>query len=174
MSNATQSARRPSPDSTVEGPTSRGRPARVTGAIVLLTIGALGAFLWAVLSVLGYVESGRYDGIATRMSFVEYIIDMPDQILIPLGVALASAGAALGVVRRRQWGRRLAIGLALAMALTGLVLLFRAVLEWNLPGSFAILLVPPGLILLLSGASLAYAMISAPGYFFDRSSATSA
>jgi hypothetical protein len=141
------------------------RPARVTIAVVVLAAVAALAFIYVALSIRGYVDSATYDGIASRMTFLEFVADAPDQVLIPTGLGTTATAAAFGVIRRRSWGRILAILIGLALVLGGLVVLVAAVREWGLPGSFSGLLLAPAIVAILVGAFVGLAAFMAATYF---------
>ncbi len=150
------------------GDADRARPARVTGAVLVLGIAAALSLVWAVRSVLGYFESTEYGGIATLMPIHEFILDAPEQVILPLGLAVLAGTASLGVWQGRPWGRALA-AIVTAIILLGAVLLtVGVVVEWGLPGSFAVLLIPPIIVMLVVGGYIVWTLLTSSTYFDRR------
>jgi hypothetical protein len=145
----------------------RPRPARVRYASLTLIVVAALALVFAGLSVRGYFESAQYEGIATRMTFAEFVVDAPDQILVPIGLALAAGTAAVGMFRRREWGRIVAVAVGVAIGIGGVMLLVTALREWGLPGSYSVLLVPPGVVATLVGSFIAVACLTTASFFSE-------
>ncbi len=140
------------------------RPASVTALGILLSIIAALLLFGGVRTLLGYFESAQFDGVATRMSLGEYLFERPQEtLLLPLiGVAAAIAG--VGVFRGRRWARLLAVAVGVAMILGGAFLLLMVLSELGVPGSFAILFLPPGILAVLIGGYVVWAALAHSAY----------
>lgn len=124
---------------------------------------ALLSDLALALSVLQYVQSSDYGGIATRVPSLEYFTGAPE-VLIPAALGTAAALGAVGVFRGRRWGRVLAIGLGAFIILGGLFLLGNLVREWGMPGSFAVFSVPPAILAFLIGGFVVWTALRNAAY----------
>jgi len=142
-----------------------GRPRSVTGlGVVLIVIGVL-ALLNMARGLVGYFQSAAADGIATEVSLGEFLLVAPEQTLVPAAVGIIAGIACLGVLRGHRWGQILAIGVGAATLLGGVRLLVPAIVEWGVPGSFSILLLPPAFVAFLVGAYVLYAALVNRSYF---------
>ncbi|MEP7083028.1 MAG: hypothetical protein ABI841_08675 [Chloroflexota bacterium] len=139
-------------------------PRSVIGLWAMLIVISALLLLSAARSILGYFESAQYDGVATRMSLVEYLLERPQDTLLPPFVGLMAAIAAAGVFGGRRWARPLAAAVGVATILGGAFLLLVVLSELGLPGSFAILFLPPALLALLVGAFVVYAALRNAAY----------
>lgn len=140
------------------------RPASVTALGVLLILIAALLLFSAVRGVLGYFESAQYGGVATRMSLAEYLLERPQETLLPPFIGLVAAIAGVGVFRGRRWARPLAVGVGVAAIVGGVFLLLIVLSELGLPGSFAMLFLPPGLLAILIGGFVVYAALANGAY----------
>jgi len=86
------------------------------------------------------------------------------QLAIPPFIGLVAAIAGVGVFRGRQWARPLAVGVGVATILGGVFLLLIVLSELGLPGSFAMLFLPPGLLAILIGGFVVYAALANGAY----------
>jgi hypothetical protein len=148
--------------STGPGPVRTARRARITGGVLLLSVVATLAAAYALRGGLGYFEQGA---IGTRMPFSEFLVSAPDQVAVPITVAGLAGAAAVGVLRRRAWGRLLALAIAVAFLGSGLFLAIEAIRGWGVAGSFAILLVPLAVGAVLFGGFVTWATWSSRAYF---------
>ena len=130
--------------------------------LVLLVL-ALFSILAVGLSVLQYVQSSEYGGIATQVPPLEYFPRAPE-VLIPAALGITAALGAVGVLRGHRWGRILAVGLGAAINLGGLFALANLVREWGMPGSFAVLSVPPAIVAFLVGGFVVYVALRNAAY----------
>jgi hypothetical protein len=142
-----------------------GRPRSVTALGVVLILIALLALLNVARGLVGYFESAGYGGIATRVSVAEFVVTASDQILVPAAIGIGSALASTGVFRGRRWGQVLAICVGSAILLVGAMLTLPTIVEWGVPGSFALLLLPGALIAFLVGGYVLYAAFVNRAYF---------
>jgi len=117
--------------------------------IALLFLAYAGVILASYLAV-----SGDVGGIA---SLVELLMQAPTQVLVPSAIGIAAGIAGIGVLRARRWGAVLAIGVGLALILGGVVLLWVVFSELGLPGSFAVLFLPPAAVALVVGTFVLWA-----------------
>ena len=117
--------------------------------IALLFLAYAGVILASYLAVPGDVG-----GIA---SLVELLMQAPTQVLVPSAIGIAAGIAGIGVLRARRWGAVLAIGVGLALILGGVVLLWVVFSELGLPGSFAVLFLPPAAVALVVGTFVLWA-----------------
>ncbi len=127
--------------------------------VTLIVIAAL-TLLNTARGFVSYFPSADDGGIVPQISVLEFLLDAPEQTLVPAVVGILSAIAAVGVFRGRRWGQILAIGVGAASVLGGVMLLLPLIAEWGPPGSFAILLVPPGIVALLAGAFIVYTAVA--------------
>lgn len=132
---------------------------------VMLVVTAVLALLNTARGLVGYFQSADVGGIANQISVGEFLLEAPEQTLVPAVVGIVSGIAAVGVFRARRWGQILAIGVGAASLLGGVMLLLPLIVEWGVPGSFAILLVPPGIVALLAGAFIVYTAVANRAYF---------
>ncbi len=140
----------------------------MTGAVLVLGIVAALTLFWAVRSVLGYFESADFGGIATLMPIHEFILDAPEQVILPLGLGVLAGTAGIGVWQGRPWGRAVAAIVAAVILLGAVLMTVSVVVEWGLPGSFAVLLIPPTIVALAGGGYIAWALLTSPTYFDRR------
>jgi hypothetical protein len=131
----------------------------------MLIVIAVLTLLYMARGLVGYFQSADVGGIATQISIGEFLLEAPEQILVPAAVGILSGISAVGVFRGRRSGQILAIGVGAAYLIGGVILLVPAVVEWGVPGSFAILLVPPGIVALLAGVFIVYAAVAHRAYF---------
>jgi uncharacterized membrane protein (UPF0136 family) len=131
----------------------------------MLIVIAVLTLLNTARGLVGYFQSAADSGIATQISVGEFLLEAPEQILVPAVVGILSGIAAVGVFRGRRWSQILAIGVGAASLLGGVMLLLPAIVEWGVPGSFAILFIPPGIVALLVGAFIVYAAVAYRAYF---------
>lgn len=113
----------------------------------LLSVLALVAVLTTALVVVTVVASQfvtDVDGTTRELPLVKRITGDPARFLLPLALAIAAGGAAVGLARGLQWAADLAIMVGISVLLIGAFLLYQAAREWGLEGSFSALLVPPG------------------------------
>lgn len=134
-----------------------GRPRTVMGLGVVLVVVAALALLNGAREVVGYFQSADDGGIATQLSVGEFLLVAAAQTMVPAGIGILSAIAAVGVFRGRRWGQILAIGIGAASLLGGVMLSLPAIVEWGVPGSFAVLLLPAAFVAFLIGAYVLYA-----------------
>ncbi|MGZ8476002.1 MAG: hypothetical protein ACXWWQ_07280 [Candidatus Limnocylindria bacterium] len=140
------------------------RPASATAlGIVLILVAAL-LLLSAVRYIPGYFETAELEGVATRMSLAEYLLERPLEILVPPFIGLLAAVAGIGVFGGRRWARPLAVVVGVATMLGGVFLLVVVLSELGVPGSFAMLFLPPGILALLIGAYVVYAALTNEAY----------
>ena len=140
------------------------RPASVTAlGIVLILLAAL-LLLSLMRYIPGYFEIAALEDAATRRSLLEYLMERPEDTLLPPLIGLASAIAAVGVFRGRGWAGWLAIAVGLAILAGGVLLLFIAVSGLGAPGSFAVLIFPPAILALLIGGFVVYAALRNAAY----------
>lgn len=132
------------------------RPRSVTQLAAVLSVVSVLAILLVVLSLIGYFGSAAEDGVATRMSLGAFLLDSPEATLIPAGFGIAAGIAAIGVARCRRWGQILAVGVGVVCLLVGMRLLAPAIAEWDMPGSFAVLSLPPAFVAFGVGAYVLY------------------
>lgn len=90
-------------------------------------------------------------------------------VLLPATFAAVAVAAGFGMLTGARWGWQLGLVAAAAVLAAGAWLVITALMEWNLPGSFAALRLPPAAVALLVGGSLAYGLISKRAHFADRS-----
>jgi hypothetical protein len=145
------------------------RPKSVTALGILLTVIAALLLLSAARGIVGYFESAEYGGVATQLSLVEHLLVRPQDTLLPPLIGLMAAIAAVGVFQRRAWARPLSVAVGVAVILGGAFLLFIVVAEWGLPGSFAVLFLPPGLLAVLIGAFVVWASLANAAYLHRQS-----
>jgi len=126
-----------------QGPGMR-RPRSVTGLGVVLIVIAVLALLNTARGLVSYFQSADY-GTA--------------------GAGILSVIAAVGVFRGRRWGQILAIGVGAASLLSGVMLSLPTIVEWGMPGSFALLLLPFASVAFLVGAYVLYAALVNKAYF---------
>ncbi|HEX7224736.1 MAG TPA: hypothetical protein VF367_04065 [Candidatus Limnocylindria bacterium] len=141
------------------------RPARITGAAVLLSVVVLLAVAYVIRGVLGYFDQGA---IGTRMPFPQFLVSAPNQVAVPITVAGLAGAATVGILRRRAWGRLLALAIAVAFLGSGLLLTIEAIRGWGVAGSFAVLVVPLALVALLCGGFVMWATWSTRAHFDGR------
>jgi hypothetical protein len=155
------------PGSQAERP-MRSRPTRVTiAAIVLIAVAGL-AFLYGSVGFLSYFGSFQEYGSATGTTAVEFVTGALAQALIPVAIALVAGTAAIGLLRGTRWGAALTIAASIVFLVGGLALLYGAMREWGLPGSFAVLYLPPAVVAILVGAYVGLATLTSGSYFADR------
>ncbi len=142
-----------------------GRPPSVTRLGIVLIVVALLALLNMARGLVGYFQSADDGGIATQVSLGEFLLVAPEQTLVPAGIGTLSGIGAVGVFRGRRWSRILAIGVGAASVLGGVMLSLPAILEWGVPGSFALLLLPAAVVAFLIGAYVLYAAHVNRAYF---------
>jgi hypothetical protein len=136
------------------------RPTRINVAAVVLVLTAVLALAFAALQVVGYAGSAEYDGIATRMGFFEYVLDAPDQTVLPVALAITAGAAAYGLRRGLPWGRALAGAVGVLFLAGAIKLAVTAIAEWGLPGSFSAFLIPPAVVATLIGGYLVWAALT--------------
>jgi hypothetical protein len=136
----------------------------VTGlGVVLIVIGVL-ALLNVARGLVGYFASAEDGGIASQAPIGEYLLLAPAETLVPAGVGMFSVIAGVGVFLDRSWGRILAIGVGAATVLAGVLLTLPAIVEWGVPGSFAMLLLPAAFIAFVLGGYVLYAALANRAY----------
>ena len=140
------------------------RPASVTALGILLVLIAALLLVSGARNVLGYFESAQFDGVATRMSLASYLLERPQETLLPPFIGLMAAIAGIGVFGGRRWARPLAVAVGVAIILGGLFLLLVVLSELGIPGSFAMLFLPPGILAVLIGLFVVYAALSNAAY----------
>lgn len=140
------------------------RPASVTALGMVLIVIAVLLLLSAARGIVGYFESAEYGGVATRVSLAEYLLERPQDTLLPPLIGVMAAIAAVGAFRGRGWARPLSVAVGAAVILGGAFLLFIVVAEWGLPGSFAVLFLPPGLLAVLIGGFVVWAALANGAY----------
>jgi hypothetical protein len=124
------------------------RPRSVTGQGVVLIVIAVLALLNLARGLVG-----------------EFLLADPGQTLVPAGVGILSLIAAVRVFRGRRWSQILAIGVGAASLLGGVMLSLPMIVEWGMPGSFAVLLLPFAFVAFLIGAYVLYAALVNRPYF---------
>lgn len=137
------------------------RPRSISGLVVALIVIAALTLLQAAVRMIGYPSAD--DGSVAPLS--EFLLGQPEQTLLPPAIGLLAGIAAVGVLRGRRWGAILAIAVGTATILGGVILLWVAIVELGVPGSFAVLFVPPGIVALLAGAFILYAALANQAYF---------
>ena len=125
--------------------------------VVLIVIAVL-TLLRAAVSFVGYDDGGT-------APLSEFLLGQPEQTLLPPAFGVLAGIAAVGVLRGRRWGAILTIAVGTATILGGVILLWIAIIEHGVPGSFAVLFVPPGIAALLAGAFILYAALANQAYF---------
>jgi hypothetical protein len=90
-------------------------------------------------------------------------------VLLPATFAAVAVAAGFGMLAGARWGWQLGLVAAAAVLAGGAWLVITALMEWSLPGSFAVLRLAPAAVAFLVGGSLAYGLISKRAYFADRS-----
>ena len=130
---------------------------------MLVVVAAL-AILNTARSVVGYLPVAGDGGPAAPFSITEFLLTTPEQTLAPALVGLFSAVAAGGVFRARHWSIVLVIGVGVAMLMGGVLLALPSIVEWGVLGSFALLLLPAGLLAVLIGMYLVYAALANRAY----------
>lgn len=140
------------------------RPASVTALGILLILIAALLLVGAARNVLGYFESAQFEGVATRMSLLEYLTERPQETLLPPFIGLMAAIAGIGVFAGRRWARPLAVAVGVATILGGVFLLLVVLSELGIPGSFAMLFLPPGILAVLIGSYVVYAALTNGAY----------
>lgn len=135
------------------------RPASVTALGMVLIVIAVLLLLNTARGIAGYFESAEFGGVATQMSLAEYLVERPQDTLLPPVVGVVAAVAAVGVFRGRAWARPLSVAVGVIVILGGAFLLLIVASEWGVPGSFAILFLPPGLLAVLIGAFVVWAAL---------------
>lgn len=143
------------------------RPARVTVAGTVLVVQAALTLLFSVLSFWGALGVGQFDG-TERAVTPEIVAGALAQASIPLGLTLTAGAAAIGVLQGRRWGRPLALAAGAILLLGGFVLLWIVLRELGLPGSFAVLAIPPAILFLAVGAFVTFAAGTSGRYFDDK------
>ncbi len=141
------------------------RPRSATGlGVVLILIGVL-ALLNMARGLVGYFASAEDGGIASRAPIGEYLLLASMETLVPAGVGILSVVGAVGVFLGRRWGRILATGVGAATVFAGVLLTLPAIVEWGMPGSFALLLLPAAFVAVLLGGFVLYAALANRAYF---------
>lgn len=144
------------------------RPARLTAAAVILVAVSALALLYVGLQVVSFAGSADDGGTASRLTFLEFVVDAPEQTVAPVALAIVAGAAAFGVVRGRRWGRTLALGVGAVFLVGAAVLVLSALQEWGLPGSFSALLIPPAVVACLIGGYLSWAALTSGASLAQR------
>lgn len=137
----------------------------MTGLGVVLIVVAVLALLNVARGLVGYFESAQYGGLASRVPVGEYLLLVAGETLVPAGVGVLAVSAAVGVFLGRRWGRILAIGVGGVCVLVGVLLTVPTIVEWGMPGSFALLLLPFAFVAFLVGGYVLYAALANGAYF---------
>jgi len=140
------------------------RPGSVTALGIVLILTAAVLLLSLMRYVPGYFEVAQLEDVGTRRSLLEYLLERPQDTLLPPLIGLASAIAAVGVFGGRRWARPLAIAVGLTILAGGVLLLLIAVSGLGAPGSFAVLIFPPAILALLIGGFVVYAALRNAAY----------
>jgi hypothetical protein len=117
-------------------------------------------WLGGVLTLIGLGAMALLAASAAARSFA-----LNDATWVAGGFAIASPLAAVGVLAARRFGLYLALAVGAAVVVGGAILLWRAVAEWSLPGSFAVLLLPPAAIALVVGGFVLIAAFGKRAHF---------
>lgn len=142
-----------------EGRVGTGRPRSVTALGVVLIVLALLLLLYVGISVVGTLQNPG-DGGGDVASLVELMLETPAQVLVPSAIGIAAGIGGIGALRRRRWSAVLAIGVGMALLLGGVVLLWVVISELGLPGSFAVLFLPPAAVALIVGTFVLWAALA--------------
>jgi hypothetical protein len=137
----------------------------VTGLGVVLIVIAVLATLNVARGLVGYFASAQDGGIASQVPIGEYLLLVATETLVPAGVGILSIMAAIGVFRGRRWAQLLAIGIGAVCVLGGVLLTLPAIVERDMPGSFALLLLPAAFVAFLLGGYVLYAALANRAYF---------
>lgn len=134
------------------------RPSVIALGIILIII-ALLFLLWLGITVAGNLQTpGSTEG--ASVSLVDLLVSAPAQILVPLAIGIAAGIGGIGVLRARRWGAILAIGVGLALLAGGIILLWVVISELGIPGSFAMLFLPPAAVALIVGTFVLWAALA--------------
>ena len=147
------------------------RPASVTALGFLLILIAALLLFNAARNVLSYFESAEYEGVATRMSLAEYLLERPQETLLPPLIGVMAAIGGVGAFRGRRWTRPVAVAVGVATVLGGAFLVMIALSELGIPGSFAMLFLPPAVLAVAMGAFIVYAAL-VNGAYLNRQGPT--
>ena len=135
-----------------------GRPGSATALGIVLFLIALLFVAYAGLTVVSNLQNpGGGGGIAL---LVELLLLAPAQVLVPSAIGIAAGVGGVGVLRARRWGAVLAIGVGLALILGGVFLLWVVISELGIPGSFAVLFLPPAAVALIVGTFVLWAALA--------------
>ena len=127
--------------------------------VVLMVIGVL-AVLNVARGLVGYFASAEDGGIASEIPIGEYLLLASRETLVPAGVGVLSVIAGVGAFLGRRWAWVIAIVVGAATVLAGVLLTLPAIVEWGVPGSFALLLLPAALGSFLLGGYVLYAALA--------------
>ena len=142
-----------------EGRPGTGRPRSVTALGIVLIVLALLFLLYVGLSIVSTLQNPG-DGGGDVASLLELMLEAPGQVLVPSVIGIAAGFGGIGVLRQRRWSVVLAIGVGLALLLGGVVLLWVVISELGLPGSFAVLFLPPAAVALIAGTFVLWAALA--------------
>jgi hypothetical protein len=127
------------------------------GLLIVLALVALLGTALVVATVAASQSTTDVDGTTREIPLVERVVDDPARFLLPLAVAVAAGGAAVGLALGRPWAADVAVAVGISVLLIGAFLLYQAAREWGMEGSFSALLVPPGAVCVGIGAYTALA-----------------
>ena len=136
-----------------------GRPGSATALGIVLFLIALLFVAYAGLTVVSNLQNPG-DGGGGIASLVELLLLAPAQVLVPSAIGIAAGVGGVGVLRARRWGAVLAIGVGLALILGGVFLLWVVISELGIPGSFAVLFLPPAAVALIVGTFVLWAALA--------------
>jgi hypothetical protein len=134
------------------GPEGVHRPRSVTAiGSILIGLGVL---------AIGIAAVGAVSSLSSGYAWMAAVL-----VVLPATFAGLALAGGFGMLAGARWGWWLGIAAAAAVIAGGVWLVITALMEWDLPGSFAALRLPPAAVALLVGGVLVYGLIASRAYF---------